>query len=195
MSTFFPTRPFAGNLHRPLFRALLCLFIFGAFFLVFLPHTHVLNLMNAPHFPGHHHPLLFDPPQPGSNRHRINVQRPITPPDAHRNKDVWALRADAVRDAFLRAYNSYVTYASPYDELLPLSKAPMNKFVFFNIALQAQLAYFFVHSFNGWALSHIESLDTLWLMGLYEEFDGSLAVIANTTFSLPPVSSADPTAT
>jgi hypothetical protein len=43
-------------------------------------------------------------------------------------------------------------------------------------------------SFNGWSLSYIESLDTLWLMGLYEEFDGALAVIANTTFSLPPVS-------
>ena len=46
------------------------------------------------------------------------------------------------------------------------------------------------------ALSHIESLDTiLWLMGLYEEFDSALAVIANTTFSLPPVSDADPPAT
>jgi hypothetical protein len=44
------------------------------------------------------------------------------------------------------------------------------------------------HSFNGWALSYIESLDTLWLMGLYEEFDDALAVVANTTFSLPPVS-------
>lgn len=81
-----------------------------------------------------------------------------------------------MRDAFLRAYNSYVTYASPYDELLQLSKAPMD-------------------TFNGWALSHIESLDTLWLMGLYEEFDSVLAVIANTTFSLLPVSGADPPVT
>ena len=31
-------------------------------------------------------------------------------------------------------------------------------------------------------------------MGLYEEFDNSLAVIANLTFSLPSVSSADPPA-
>jgi hypothetical protein len=82
--------------------------------------------MNAPHLPGHYRPLSFDPPQPGSNRHRIKVEHSITRPDAHRNEDIWARRADAVRDASLRAYNSYVTYASPYDELLPLSKAPMD---------------------------------------------------------------------
>lgn len=155
------TRPFPGLFHRPPLRVLLFLFIFSIFFTVFLLPTH------APHFPEHNRPLSFDPPQPGSNRHRIRIQRPITRPDAHRNKDVWAQRADAVRDAFLQAYNSYVTYASPYDELLPLSKAPSD-------------------TFNGWALSHIESLDTLWLMGLYEQFDSALAVIANTTFSMPP---------
>ena len=43
-------------------------------------------------------------------------------------------------------------------------------------------------SFNGWCLSYIESLDTLWLMGLYEEFDGALAVVSNITFSMPAVS-------
>ncbi|KAN0124200.1 Glycoside hydrolase [Russula decolorans] len=147
MYTHFPTRLFTGFLHRPLLRVFLFLFIFGTFFVVFLLLTHVHRLMNAPHLPGHYRPLSFDPPQPGSNRHRIMVERPITRPDAHRNKDIWARRADALRDAFLRAYNSYDTYASPYDELLPLSKAPMD-------------------TFNGWALSHIESLDTLWLMGL-----------------------------
>jgi hypothetical protein len=35
----------------------------------------------------------------------------------------------------------------------------------------------------------------MWLMELYEEFDDALAVIANTTFALPPVSGADPPAT
>jgi hypothetical protein len=47
---------------------------------------------------------------------------------------------------------------------------------------------FATRSFNGWCLSYIESLDTLWLMGLYEEFDGALAVVTNITFSMPPVS-------
>lgn len=126
----FMTRPFPGFLHRPLLRPLLFLFILGAFFILYLPPTNV-RLVNAPESPGQYRPLSFDPPQPGSNRHRIKVQRPITRPDAHRNKDVWAQRADAVRNAFSQAYNSYVTYASPYDELLPLSKRPVNTCVFF----------------------------------------------------------------
>jgi hypothetical protein len=36
-------------------------------------------------------------------------------------------------------------------------------------------------------LEPLESLDTLWLMDLYEEFDGALAVVSNITFTLPPV--------
>jgi Glycosyl hydrolase family 47 len=47
---------------------------------------------------------------------------------------------------------------------------------------------FAARSLNGWSLSYVESLDTLWIMGLYEEFDGALAVVANLTFFMPPVS-------
>jgi hypothetical protein len=59
--------------------------------------------------------------------------------DDDRNGDVWDRRADAVRNAFLRAYNSYVTYAAPYDELLPLSKAPMDTCVLLYLMARAQL--------------------------------------------------------
>ena len=128
MSLILPTKLFAGVLHRPILRTLLFLFIFGTFFILFLPPIHV-RPTNAPHFPVHYRPLLFDP-QPGPNPRRTKVQPPITKPDAHLN-DVWAQRAEAVRDAFSLAYNSYVTYASPYDELLPLSMAPRDTCVFF----------------------------------------------------------------
>jgi hypothetical protein len=202
MNTLFPTKPFAGFLHRPLLRGLVFLFILGTVFTFFLPPIHV-RPVNAPHFPEPFRSLSSNPPpQPGSNRHRIKVlQRPIIAnPDAGRDKDVWAQRADAVRDAFSHAYNSYVTYASPYDELLPLSKAPRDTYVFSSLsratgAVDLPSNVPPAYSFNGWALSHVESLDTLWLMGLYEEFDSALAVIANTTFSLPPVSGADLPAT
>ena len=43
-------------------------------------------------------------------------------------------------------------------------------------------------SFNGWGLTVVESLDTMWLMGLYDEFDEALSVVANTSFALQPVS-------
>ncbi|KAI0278975.1 glycoside hydrolase [Russula brevipes] len=43
-----------------------------------------------------------------------------------------------------------------------------------------------VNSFNGWSLLIIESLDKLWLMDLYGELNGALAVVSNITFTLPP---------
>ncbi|KAI0306131.1 glycoside hydrolase [Multifurca ochricompacta] len=81
--------------------------------------------------------------------------------------DVWSQRAHAVREAFLHSYNGYLTHAAPHDELLPLSKVPID-------------------NFNGWGLSLVESLDTMWLMGLYDEFDSALVVVSNMTFPMQP---------
>ena len=132
MSSFLSSRPFAVILHRPILRAFFFLLVFGTFFAIFLPPTHAPHI-NTPHFrrPKPVYTPTFAPPQLGSHRHRIKAQRPLTRPDHHRNGDVWAGRADAVRDAFLHAYNSYVTYAAPHDELLPLSKGPVDTSVFF----------------------------------------------------------------
>ena len=44
-----------------------------------------------------------------------------------------------------------------------------------------------MRSFNGWGLTIVDSLDTMWLMGLYDEFDAALAIVANMTFSMEPV--------
>lgn len=140
MSTFFSTRPFAGVAHRPLLRVLLYLIVFGSFFAFFFPSTHVPHLMKPPPPHAHDrprpmHPPTFAPPPTRPHRHRINAQRPVTRPDDHQNGpgDVWAERADAVRGAFLQAYNSYVTYAAPRDELRPVSKAPVDSCVLYYI--------------------------------------------------------------
>ncbi|KAA1469131.1 seven-hairpin glycosidase [Dentipellis sp. KUC8613] len=80
-------------------------------------------------------------------------------------KDLWASRADQVRDAFVHAYSAYQEHAARHDELLPLSHGAVN-------------------NFNGWGLSVVESLDTMWIMGLDEAFDEGVAFVANVTFSL-----------
>ncbi|KAH9987762.1 seven-hairpin glycosidase [Russula compacta] len=162
------SHPFAAILRRPLLRVLSFFFILGLFFLVFLPPTDPPRYFPHLHTQGrpqHKRPPTPAPPRFESHLHSVKVHRPVHWPDDHRSKDVWARRADVVRDTFLRAYNSYVAYAAPHDELLPVSKAPTD-------------------NFNGWGLSYVESLDTLWLMGLYEEFDGALAVVANATFPM-----------
>ncbi|KAI0247096.1 seven-hairpin glycosidase [Lactifluus subvellereus] len=144
MVTFFQRQPFVGTPRRPLLRIVLVCLVFG-----------------------HLRPPAFTLPDPESPRRRIKAQRPLTEHGGHRNDDIWAQRADAVRSAFVHAYNNYATYAAPHDELLPLAKAP-------------------VDNFNGWGLSVVDSLDTMWLMGLYEQFDSGLAIVSNITFSMRP---------
>jgi hypothetical protein len=141
--TIISSSPSATMLTRPLFRAVVFFILFGIFLLLLLPSTAPPRfMMNVPNFNTHHfpsfmcpavpRPLTFPSHQRGSRLYRTKAQRPITRPDAHRTgEDVWAQRADAVREAFLQAYNSYVTHAAPHDELLPLSKAPKDKCVVF----------------------------------------------------------------
>ncbi|KAH9973544.1 glycoside hydrolase [Lactifluus volemus] len=173
MVTFFQHQPFMGTPRRPILRLVLICLVFGIFFVVFMPPTDTPHFEYTPHFPSYHpppvipsRPVSFPPPDPGPHRHRIRPQRPLPEPGAHRTDDLWANRADAVREAFEHAYNSYARYAAPHDELLPLAKAPID-------------------NFNGWGLTIVDSLDTMWLMGLYEQFDSGLASIANITFSMP----------
>lgn len=42
-------------------------------------------------------------------------------------------------------------------------------------------------SFNGWGVSILDGLDTMWIMGLHEEFEESMPFVANMTFALDPV--------
>ncbi|KAM0560212.1 hypothetical protein ACHAO7_000108 [Fusarium culmorum] len=61
------------------------------------------------------------------------------------------IRQKAVRDEFLRSYRSYKKYAWMKDELTPLTAQGKD-------------------TFGGWAATLVDSLDTLWIMGLHEEF-------------------------
>ncbi|KAM0234646.1 hypothetical protein ACHAP5_009997 [Fusarium lateritium] len=61
-------------------------------------------------------------------------------------------RQKAVQDEFLRSYRSYKQYAWMKDELMPISIKGKD-------------------NFGGWAATLVDSLDTLWIMGLKEEFN------------------------
>ncbi|KAI8719024.1 Alpha-1,2-Mannosidase [Fusarium sp. LHS14.1] len=61
-------------------------------------------------------------------------------------------RQKAVRDEFLRSYKSYKQYAWMKDELTPISATGKD-------------------TFGGWAATLVDSLDTLWIMDLKEEFN------------------------
>lgn len=51
-------------------------------------------------------------------------EEPLPPPPPAVN---WTARAEQVKQAFLHAYHGYEEFASPADELLPLSNKSINK--------------------------------------------------------------------
>lgn len=78
---------------------------------------------------------------------------------------VWENRAEQVRYAFLHAYGGYEEYAAPYDEILPLSKGRVN-------------------NFNGWGLTTFDSLDTMLIMGLEDQYKRGLEIVKQANFSV-----------
>ncbi|KAF8637595.1 hypothetical protein AX17_002664 [Amanita inopinata Kibby_2008] len=105
-------------------------------------------------------------------RNALTSRPSLLPPKPYKEpedvpSDVWEERASEVKHAFLHAYHGYETYAAPSDELLPVSNSQENKF-------------------NGWGVTAFDSLDTMLLMGLDEEFNRTLNTIvkkANFTHS------------
>ncbi|KAB5549548.1 family 47 glycosyl hydrolase [Coniochaeta sp. 2T2.1] len=94
---------------------------------------------------------------------KIQFEFPLYRPDA-----VSRQRQQAVKDVFVRGWDSYKENAWEYDELLPVSGGWQN-------------------SLGGWGLTMIDALDTLYIMGLRDEFDfaaGTIAQLdwANTTY-------------
>lgn len=77
-------------------------------------------------------------------------------------------RQRAVRNAFQHSWNGYKTYAWLRDELTPISGGHKS-------------------SLGGWAATLIDSLDTLLIMGLDEEFEAALEAVHYVDFSTPKI--------
>ncbi|THH27799.1 hypothetical protein EUX98_g6396 [Antrodiella citrinella] len=89
---------------------------------------------------------------------------PVNHPDSEAHK-LWNLRAEEVKEAFLYAYRGYKRFARHQDELKPITNRGIN-------------------NFNGWGLTVVDSLDTMWMMDLQDEFQQALPFVANLTFDL-----------
>ncbi|KAL2880527.1 hypothetical protein SGCOL_004248 [Colletotrichum sp. CLE4] len=112
-----------------------------------------------------HYPVASYKPLPTGNllglpliQHEFGVGNPH--PEAPK-------RQKAVRDVFIRSWNSYKKFAWGRDELAPVSAGAKD-------------------TFGGWAATLVDSLDTLWIMELKDEFRAAANVAvkldwANTT--------------
>ncbi|KAI5253378.1 seven-hairpin glycosidase [Aureobasidium subglaciale] len=86
------------------------------------------------------------------------------PTEASSEKKLREERRSAVLDAFKRAYGSYKEHAWMADELTPISGQKRN-------------------TFAGWAATLVDALDTLWIMGLKDEFNEAVAATVSIDFA------------
>ncbi|KAF9480536.1 glycoside hydrolase family 47 protein [Pholiota conissans] len=75
----------------------------------------------------------------------------------------WVRRSVQVKQAFLHAYRNYERFAAPHDELKPLTQGK-------------------VDNFNGWGVSAFDSLDTMLLMNLDDEYTRALDLVKKVNF-------------
>jgi mannosyl-oligosaccharide alpha-1,2-mannosidase len=68
-------------------------------------------------------------------------------------------RRELVKEAFVKSWTSYKTHAWMYDELAPVSGTGKN-------------------TFGGWAATLVDSLDTLWIMDMRDEFYAAATAVA-----------------
>lgn len=90
---------------------------------------------------------------------------PWSPSASSRPHTEWDSRADQVKEAFLHAWQGYQRYAKSHDELKPLSNS-------------------WDDNFNAWGLQVIDALDTMWIMGLRDQFSQTMPFVADMTFNL-----------
>lgn len=73
-------------------------------------------------------------------------------------------RRNEVRKTFKQSYNAYKKYAWLKDELTPVTGGSKN-------------------TFGGWGATLVDSLDTLWIMGYYDEFKAATAAVVQLDWS------------
>ena len=73
-------------------------------------------------------------------------------------------RREAVKDAFIHAWNGYKEHAWSRDEVAPISGK-------------------WTTSFGGWGATLVDTMDTLWIMGLKEDFEKCVEVVRNIDFT------------
>ncbi|CAI4218992.1 unnamed protein product [Parascedosporium putredinis] len=96
------------------------------------------------------------------------IQYDFPSPSQHWSRDALKVRETRqrkVRTLFLKNWNAYRTHAWKKDALLPLSAGGRDQF-------------------SGWAATLVDSLDTLWVMGLRKEFDEAVAAVADIDFGV-----------
>jgi mannosyl-oligosaccharide alpha-1,2-mannosidase len=132
---------------------------------VFLPSNPSSSLDNEDFVP----PTPKPPPPPKGNSNKnvspFRIQAKFGT-ETVAAKDIRLERQREVKEAFVHAWEGYKEHAWLHDEVLPLSGGNKDPFV-------------------GWAATLVDGLDTLYIMGLQEEFENALKALESIDFSKP----------
>ena len=120
------------------------------------------------------------------------LELPLNPPlqPTKEEQAVWELRKNEVRNAFKHAWSGYKTIAYPDDELCPISGRTSNKLspsFFFSFFLSIDFYFIYKKRFNGWGVTLFDSLSTMWIMDLREEFEEAVDSIRDIQFNTTKV--------
>ncbi|GKT50860.1 mannosyl-oligosaccharide 1,2-alpha-mannosidase MNS1 [Colletotrichum spaethianum] len=108
-------------------------------------------------------PLTPVPASPGKGSSLPRIQHRFLSESISASR-VREARRQEVRKLFLKNWASYKEFAWMKDALNPISATAKDQF-------------------SGWAATLVDSLDTLWIMGLKSEFDEAVAAVARIDFS------------
>ncbi|KAG4220680.1 hypothetical protein PC116_g30841, partial [Phytophthora cactorum] len=109
-----------------------------------------------------HFPAEEITPLPAGKPRRLPVQAQFRS-EASADKQIREARRLEVKKVFLEDWAAYKKYAWMKDALKPISGD-------------------FQDQFSGWAATLVDSLDTLWIMGLREEFDEAVDAVSKIDF-------------
>ncbi|KAG6012779.1 hypothetical protein E4U43_007655, partial [Claviceps pusilla] len=121
-------------------------------------------------------PMAYLPPAKVSPLPSLPEKRPLRPvqhafaAESSSQVILRQARRRQVRDVFVADWQNYRTYAWGRDALNPLSATAKDQF-------------------SGWAATLVDSLDTLWIMGLREEFNEAVAAVGAIDFGVATHSS------
>lgn len=109
------------------------------------------------------HPVDSFTPIPSGTRVSIPKIQHDFEPESRQQATERERRLSAVEEAFKHSWEGYKKNAWLQDEVAPLSGAPRNPF-------------------GGWAATLVDSLDTLWVMGLKKDFEAAVRAVKKIDF-------------
>ncbi|OTA69499.1 glycoside hydrolase family 47 protein, partial [Hypoxylon sp. EC38] len=110
-----------------------------------------------------HYPVQDMKPLPTGTPHKLPKIQKVFGRESEKDATIRRKRQEIVKKAFTRCWESYKAKAFMSDELAPISGESKD-------------------TFGGWGATLVDSLDTLWIMSMREEFEEAVAAAANINF-------------